>query len=521
MSSDNDDFDPVYQSGRSAVEHKNLDAAGESHPLGDEPLSFDADLKVLIRELADKIYQSWEDTIREYLANAETATLRTRNFVDPDRTEPTVNVDSLYGVDDGYEPLVEVTWDKSENRVTIRDNGIGMASREVDEVFRKIGNSTARDEGNYSGQFGMGVLSFGQLIGTDNSMIMTTHSRQTDENFSSYISLAGPEPLMGSMPDDQYGTKFQMNPKGDYDIREAVERYAENMRVTVLYREYDETGEEVFNEEWGDKSLKDDYRPEMITLEYVEPGAFEAYSTAEASEETLLLSMPIERSGPSSTKAPFPMDVRLLDESGKVIRSSNGNEGLMPCTRSRYRSMLLEAREPYITESFLSGDDVVAQAVAEGPNEGAMVVAEAVLESDQPLPPNEYITRDDLADDDQPGDARVIFGSNKGRIVVSEAEWDELDEGRASKYVPEDELEPFDLDTGEGDLTLPEPTTDRDRLQSNEVFWKWLGLTFKEQFQSRVVNVFTKINQADDPLQKVLDMDADEIVKDVQAVSGD
>jgi len=516
-STNDDEFNPVYQEGKTSVNHKNLDAAGGQHPLGSDPLSFEADLRHLIRKVADDLYESWEATIREYLANAETACLRVENFVDGN-AETTLGADSLYGVSDGYEPRIEVTWDRSENKVTIRDNGIGMASVEVDEIFRQIGNSAARDSGQYSGQFGMGALSFVKLIGLDNSMVMTTHSRQTDENFSTYVSLAGPEPIMGSMPENQYGTKFQMTPKSDFNIRSAVERYSEWMRVPVIYREYDESGQEVFNEDWGDKSFTDEYDPNMITLELRSEGDFVAYCSAEASDETLLLSMPIDRNSSNSNNwgAPFPFDVRLLDESGKVFKGPHA--GLMPCPRSDYQQMLKEARDPFITRELLNARDIVGQEVAEGPNEGKMVVSDGVLDADRPLPPNDYITRDELAEEDSPGEARVIFGPHKGKTIVSDEDWDEMDEGRAELYIPEDELIPFDLQSGEGDLCLPEPTSDRDRLQDHEDFWKWVGQQFKGQFEGRIVDVFDVIDGTNDPLQTILELDPEELVESAAQV---
>lgn len=524
----NEEFEPSYQEGKSGVQHKNLGAAGDGHPLGQDPLEFEADMKRMIRKVADDLYESWEATVREYLANAETACLRVEQFLD-DPDESLLTVDELHGVDDGYEPRVEVTWDRSENRLDIRDNGVGMASAEVDEIFRQIGNSAARDTGQYSGQFGMGALSFVKLIGIDNSMIMTTHSRQTDENFSCYVSLAGPEPIMGEMPEDQYGTKFQMTPKTDSDgnlsvgsIRDAVERYAEWMRVPVIYREFDEEGSEVYNEDWGDKSLADEYDPSMITMQVESDGDFVAYCSAEAEGETLLLSMPIDRNdggyGGDKHGAPFPFDVRLLDESGKVIRSDNGHEGLMTAVRSDYENMLKEAREPYITRDLLSSGDIIAQHVAEGPNEGRTAVDADVLGGDRPLPTGyDFVPKSELSPDDEPGDAEIIFGPNKGRQLVSEDEWDDMDEGRAAQYVPEDELEEFDVEDETGDLTLPEPTSDRDRLQEHTVFWEWLGQQFSEQFEDQIVEVFEKIDGADDPLQAILDLDPENIVVDADA----
>ena len=500
------DFEPQFQSGVTSVQHNNLDAAGEDHPLGQDPLSFESDLKHLIRKVADDLYQSWEATVREYLANAETATLRVQNYLDDPATSP---LNDLI-VEEGWEPKIEVTWDEQEERLTIKDNGIGMAGVEVDQIFRKIGHSASRDNGKYSGQFGMGALSFVKFVGLDNSMLMTTHSRINDDNFSTYVSLAGPEPIRGSLDEDEYGTRFQMTPDGDYDVRSAVERYSEWMRVPVIYREFDEDGREVFNEDWGNKPLFDEYADDKVCLSIDEEDAFRAYCSPDAKGHTLLLSMDIDRNDSGSRNgAPFDFDVRLLDESGVVFKGQHA--GLIPCPRSDYEEMLIEEREGYITRDFLNSDDVVGQLVSGGPNQGKMVVSEEDLKNN-PLPAgHDYLTREELRPSDEPGGARVIFGSNEGRELVEEERWGEMDKGRASRYIPEEELVPFDLESGEGDLTLPEPTSDRDRLQSHEVFWKWVGQQFEREFKDKVDQVFERIDNADDPLQACLELDPEEL----------
>lgn len=504
------EFEPYFQKGRTSVEHRNIDAAGDDHPFGNEPKEFEADLRSLIRRVADDLYESWEATVREYLANAETATLKVEDYVENPSISP---YDNLI-VEDGYQPKIEVTWDRKEESLVIKDNGIGMAAPEVDQIFRQIGRSAARDDGTKSGQFGQGALSFVKFVGLDNSMIMMSHSRLNDDNAAYLVSLAGVEPIMGSLADDEYGTKFQLTPKEDMNIRQAVETYAEYQRVPVLYKEIDENGQEVFNEDWGDKKLFDEYSEDRITLGLSSERGFEAYCSPEANNKTLLLSMDIDRNDGRSNQhgAPFKFDVRLLDESGRVIKSSNGNEGLMPCPRSDYESMLVEERDPYITEELLNNKDVVGQEIVDGPNEGSTVVADEVLGSDQPLPPRNYIPKEDITGDDAPGEAEVLIGPNKGRIVVTSSDWDEMDKGRASLYIPDDELEPYDIDSGEGDLTLPEPTSDRDRLQQHETFWEYLGKQFAEQFDDTVDSVYDEIENAEDPLDAIMELEPETLV---------
>jgi hypothetical protein len=496
----NETIEPHYQSGVRSVDHRDIDASGDGHPFGDDPKEFEADLRPLIREFADDLYESWEETIREYLANAETACLKVRDYVDAPNESP---FDEMI-VEQPYEPRIEVTWDRSEQKVTIKDNGIGMAAVEVDQVFRYIGRSAARDDGAKSGAFGMGALSFVKFIGTDNTMVMTTHSRLNDDNASYLVSLAGVEPIMGTMDDDEYGTKFQMTQKSDdFDVRDTVEKYAQWMRVTVIYREIDEDGAEVFNEDWGDRQLYDDYERGKYVGHHEKPGAFEAYCSPDASDRTLLLSMEIDRNCADRFGAPYSIDVRLLDESGKVVESSNGNEGLMPCSDHQYREMLMDARDEYVPEHLLSSDDIVARRGESG-DEEVYLVDESVLDSDQPLPVAEYVT--DSEELDSFGPEEVILGPHQGRTVVDRDEWQKLPEGRASQFVPESELEEYDVETGDGDLCLPEPTTNRSSLQQNDKFWKYLANYFSDDLEETTQEYREKLQETDDVVGLIKDI---------------
>jgi hypothetical protein len=500
-----DEIEPYYQTGEAGVEHRSIDAAGSDHPFGDEPKEWEADLRPLIRQVADDLYESWKATVREYLANAETACLKVKRHLNDPENSP---YDEMI-VPDSYEPRITVEWNKAEQKLIIKDNGIGMAAVEVDQVFRHIGRSAARDLGTMSGAFGMGALSFPKFIGPDNTMVMLSHSRLNDDNAAYLVTLAGVEPVRGSLGDSEYGTKFSLDQKNeDMYVREAVERYAEWMRVPVLYEEYDENGEQVFNEDWGDKRLYDEYSKSTYCNDFIVDDCFEAYMSESADGKTLLLSMEIERNGPTEGKAPYPFDVRILDESGKVIKSSNGNEGLIPVARHEYEQMLLDARSDYITESLLSNQDVFAVEVTS--DRADYAISQAMIDSDEPLPVAEYVAIEELENDlnrSELGDRYVILGPHQGRELVSGEVWSELREGRAARFVPEDELEPFDVETESGDLCLPKPTADRSSLQSNPEFWKYIGKYFVDEYDNEIDEYRKELQQASDDIEALMNMD--------------
>ena len=519
---DTDDTILDVDAGMSVSGDRDVQAEVEDHDFGSEGKEFEGEMSVILRRVADDLYSSWEATIREYLANAETACLRVKEYVE---TGESSFFDGEITVSDDWQPRIHITWNKMQDRLSIEDNGIGMSANTVDNVYRKVGYSANRGNGEYSGQLGQGALSFVKVVGVDNAMIMTTNSRITDDNGSYHVSLdGGVVPVMGKRPDDQYGTTFQMNPKDEFDIRSAVERYAQWMRVPVRYEEKDGSAEVSFQEDYGDKRLYDEYSNSRICLGYKKDGYFEAYSSPDSTGRTLLLSMEIDRSemkyGRRKYNSRMDFDVRLLDESGKIVESSNGNEGLKPIARSDYEAKLIEARAPYISSEILSKDDIIGQSVldSESGEQTGIVVSEEVYEQIESghlaVRPANYKKKSQVSDEAVPGQTRVLSGSHDGKTVVSQDEWEKIDLGRAAQYVPEDELEEYDISTGEGDLCLPRPTANRERLKSSDKkFWKYIANEFNNQFNEKVKEIISMVEDEDKPQETVWEeLNKDEFV---------
>jgi len=501
-----EEIDPYYQSGESTVEHRDIDRAGSDHPFGDEPKEFQADLRPLIRKVSDSLYDDWTATVREYLANAETACLKVKQYSEDPEASP---FDDMI-VPPSYQPKVMVTWDQSERKLIIQDNGIGMAGVEVDQVFRRIGRSAARDLGGMSGEFGMGALSFSKFIGDNQTMVMLSHSRLNDDNAAYLVSLAGVEPMIGQLGDDEYGTRFELDQKSEeMDVRDAVKTYAQWMRVPVLYREIGSNGEEVFNEDWGDKRLYDEYEKNTYCESVVYPGAFAAYASHDAEGRTLLLSMEIERNHVDIGDSRYPYDIRILDESGKVVYSDDGNEGLIPVPRTEYKKMLLDARSEYITEDLLRSNDVTAQTVIID-GEKSHLVDEATLDEGR-LPMGNYVTEESADEIDEYGPTEVIAGEHKGRTVIDQDEWNDLPEGRAEDFVPKDEL-------SSDDICLPKPSTDRSSLQKNEDFWQYVEQQFAEKYDEDIEQYRQLIESIDSPNKAIEQMET-KTVEDIEEVN--
>lgn len=477
-----------YQTGKRTVESPDIDAAGDEHPLGSDPLPFDGNMMTIIRDLAENQYSHWSEAIREYIANAETACQRVEREND------------LYGADN-YTPIIEITLRKDDEKFIIRDNGIGMSSEELDKVYRMVGHTTSMDTGDLSGQFGWGALSFSMMTGSSSEMMMTTHSRRTDENYSCLVTLAGPEPIMGQFGEDEYGTEFSMNIKDGVDMDEVfdyVQKYSEWLRVPVLYREYDENGKETMKEEFGLKTLPEQYDDETgVVFEDSKEGFYEAYATVNANRKTLLCSMEIDR-GCGDMHKIFPIDVRIEREDGCIVHSTNGNEGLVPTTETDYKEMLLRARPNHVPESYLKSSDTVGADVISGPHEGKTVVSRDVYENKVPdAQKDSFVTMDDVSEDEISDEYVISGGSDrKGRVVVSDEEWNEMDEGRAAQYIPETRIEKWDGESG--DLRLPSPTSDRGRLKNAEPFMKWVAGRLDDIVLDKTNELARGYEQADD-----------------------
>lgn len=445
-----DEYNPKVQAGVQFSKPKDLKAATPSHPLYKQAQNRDilSEEEVedgisipwnvpatVLKNMSDGLYESEEATIREFESNAETASLKVERAVDS-KDYSDNEVSSIGIVDEDYKPQVEITVRADKNKITIRDTGKGMEAATVLNVVRKIGATTVRDSGELTGQFGMGLASFLRLIGLDNSMIMRTHSRITDENFAAYVNLGGFDPIQGGLPEDQYGTEFEMiwgsDSNGDSlvdrsDLRDYVQKYSEWLRVDVHYEEYDEDGERSFDEDWGGKSFVDEYDDSKMKVILQKPDLFTAACSSDAEGETLLGSMPTDRndgasSGTKKFDCPYNFDVRIEDESGAI--------------------------------AFLPEDGVNTRALPDGIDN-----AEALI----------------------------------GLTPVSDAEYNVMDPQQKNGHIRESEVP-------SGCVTLPVPTSSRDNLQENEEFWARLAESITDKFYQRCRDTYAQFDSLDDIL---------------------
>lgn len=338
MSGETEEVD--YQLGA----HK-LDTSG-SIVDDDEVIEFDFESGAVFRRLADDIYESPEAGIREPLTNAITTVRRV--------------------FDDVSDGVIKITVQDGEQvMLRLRDNGEGISKGVLNEVLTVIGRSNARDDGELSGQYGMGFLASYKLVGLDGGFLMCTNPRDTDDGPYSGLFKPGTfEPDKGnSLPqlleEDEYGTAFEYYVRDDIsisDIRQWVEKHAQWSPVPIIYQELDEDGSVEYNEDFHASSLDDMYDDSPFL--HVENSYYEAATSPQSKNDIILITSPVSMSGTRTLrrKLPWQVDLRLKYENGVVFKGPH--EGMVPVREKEYEEMDESRQSNYIPESELESEDM-------------------------------------------------------------------------------------------------------------------------------------------------------------------
>jgi len=384
QSTQNDDEFAEYRT-TTGTEVKTANVSNDSHPLKQVIGSEDGnkeriyDSTVAGQRFVD-FYDDSGAALREALSNAETACIRRarHEIEEAGYTVPSGVSDSIQRARDvaGYEPLIEVTHNEQSDttRLIIEDNGIGISVEEY-QVVQRVGYSASHHDGTVGGQFGLGWLSMFQLTSVNGAFRMYTRSRLTDEAYSTIEYVANFEYLNGA-PDD-YGTRFEFpefsESAKELNITGKVKEFSEGMRVPVLYRHFDKSGEETSeSDDFLPSNMEDDYPEDALVVTY-EDEFFKAVMSPHSSTSrrdgsylTYNVTMPIRRNTNEFGNVPtfdatWKWDFRGKREDGPVVKCDENPKivGAVPIEDSKYERLSGEQRDSHVPLSEVPDSAIV------------------------------------------------------------------------------------------------------------------------------------------------------------------
>jgi len=385
MSQTNDADELEQYRGTAGAEVKTADVSSDQHALK-EALGGDDSSKERRYDpkiAGERFVQFYDDTaasIREYLSNAETACIRRARhelldagFTKDEIPDETTELLEMAKEECGYEPIIEVIYNRKsdDTRLIISDNGIGISTEEY-KVVQRIGYSTSHQEGSRLGNFGMGWMSGFQLTSINGMFKMFTKSYLTDETYGTVEYVANCEFLDAQR--DDYGTTFKFPAFGEaaksIDIPSKVNEFADGMVIPVLYRDFDDSGDETGrSDDYLPTRMEKDYADDSMVVVY-ENEFFKAVMSPDRKETgrgrtTYNISMPIRRNtdafGSNKFNAPWKWDFRGKQEDGPIVACETEPSlvGQIPKEDTKYDRLMPELQEKCVPMSRVPDDAIV------------------------------------------------------------------------------------------------------------------------------------------------------------------
>ena len=204
---------------------------------------FKAETKELLNLMIHSIYTNKEIFLRELISNANDA-------IDKLKFQSLTNNDLLKG-DDKFK--IEITVDKDNRTLTIKDNGIGMTYDEVDEnigtiaksgskVFKEQLEAAKKADIDIIGQFGVGFYS--AFIVAD-KVTLETRSPYS-ENGVKWISSGDGNYEIEEISKENRGTEITLHLKDgeeysefleEWKIKELVKKYSNYIRYEIYFKD--------------------------------------------------------------------------------------------------------------------------------------------------------------------------------------------------------------------------------------------------------------------------------------------
>jgi molecular chaperone HtpG len=219
-----------------------------------EHLSFQTEVKQLLKLMIHSLYSNKEIFLRELISNASDAAdkLRFEGLADG----------SLFETDPDLK--IRVSYNPSDRTLTIADNGIGMSRQEVIDHIGTIAKSGTREffsaltgdqakDANLIGQFGVGFYS--AFIVADKVTLITRRAGLTAEHGVRWESAGEGDYTLEMVEKTDRGTEVILHLRKDEDsllsgwqIRTIIRKYSDHITLPILMKKEEWSKEKSANE---------------------------------------------------------------------------------------------------------------------------------------------------------------------------------------------------------------------------------------------------------------------------------
>ncbi|MEI8385218.1 MAG: ATP-binding protein, partial [Nitrosomonadaceae bacterium] len=219
-----------------------------------EHLSFQTEVKQLLKLMIHSLYSNKEIFLRELISNASDAAdkLRFEGLADS----------ALFETDPDLK--IRVSYDPSDRTLTIADNGIGMSRQEVIDHIGTIAKSGTREffsaltgdqakDANLIGQFGVGFYS--AFIVADKVTLITRRAGLTAEHGVRWESAGEGDYTLETVEKTGRGTEVILHLREEEDsllsgwqIRTIIRKYSDHITLPILMKKEEWSKEKSANE---------------------------------------------------------------------------------------------------------------------------------------------------------------------------------------------------------------------------------------------------------------------------------
>ena len=330
----------------------------EAHKVTD----YDVNIESEFTFNAGEMYKGPSSAISELGSNAITSVLRAKRLFDAWDASVTFRI---------KEPR------PGEVYLAVRDEGLGMSERLIDDVLAVIGETTGGAAEQANTRHGRGWFSTFQLVGREENDGEGTFYVSTNPRFDEdwdrdepphSVACSGRLYWLGeeswSLEEGEVGTKVWIPCRNGIeadDLEKWIRDFGRWSRVPILFERYYPDGT-MENDELGGaniETLVSDDTPK-VTIE--KEGLYKAVASPDSSGKFIILDALIETQSEVSLCVPdanWNIDCRLLNEGGAIYESPDESKvGKNPVPESEYeRKSQEEQEDSYIRRSEIGPED--------------------------------------------------------------------------------------------------------------------------------------------------------------------